>query len=75
MAQSYFLLSCFPEHLEACVPSQREGASSLVSQGLEEMILGPRGCENVESNFAPLSEVRAHPAEKGRFSGGGWQCS
>lgn len=74
VAQIHFL-SCFPEHLEACVQSQREGASSLVPQGLEEMVLRPRECANVESNFAPLSEVGARPAEKGRFSGGGWQCS
>lgn len=49
----YFLLSCFPEHFEACVQSQREGASSLVPQVLEEMVLTPSGCENVESSFAP----------------------
>lgn len=60
---------------EACIQNQRKGASSLISQVLEEMVLTPSGRENVESNFAPLPEVGADPAERGRFSGGSWQRS
>lgn len=50
VVQSHFLLSYFPENLEACVerPHQRERVSSIAPQVFKEMVLlRPSGCDSV----------------------------